>query len=190
MVNLIKILFKLINVFERENPPTFWLLIGCFGFWISPFHLETSVLTKSQQSQSVIAKNIWSVSSIGRGGVIGIGKIENFDLAFHHRLEQHFPDWEERMDYQKKQDEFYKSAMGRRKEIKRLGILDNTCYYTKEELDAIDYFQGSGFYTKQQDPKVKPNVFGTRQSLLLKMHDPILRENFLKNFNRKNNLKS
>ncbi len=92
------------------------------------------------------------------------------------------------MDYQKNQEKFYKSAMRKKKEIQRLGILDNN--FTKAELDAIDYFQGSGFYTEHQDPKVKPNVFDTRQSFLLKMHDPILRENFLKSFNyfnRQNN---
>lgn len=28
----------------------------------------------------------------------------------------------------------------KKKEIKKLGILGNTRYYIKEELDAIDYF--------------------------------------------------
>jgi hypothetical protein len=80
--------------------------------------------------------------------------------------------------------------MKKRRGIERVRKLDNARYYIKEELDAIDYFQGRGFYIKHQDPKVKPNVFDTRQSFLLKMHDPILRENFLKSLNRKNNSNS
>ena len=87
------------------------------------------------------------------------------------------------MDYQKKQEEFYKSAMKRKKEIKRLRILDNKKFYTKEKLDAMDYFNGNGFYKKEQDPKQKPNIFDTRQTFLLKMHNPILRNNFLNSLN-------
>jgi len=66
------------------------------------------------------------------------------------------------MDSQKKQEEFYKSAMRKGKEIKRVRALPNTRYYTKEKLDAIDYFQGIGFYQKCQDPKLKPSIFYTR----------------------------
>ena len=75
--------------------------------------------------------------------------------------------------------------MKRRKELKRVRIIDKKSYYTKEELDAMDYFHGTGFYQKQQDPEVKPNIFDTRQSFLLKMHDPVLRNNFLNSFNSK-----
>lgn len=114
-------------------------------------------------------------------------KKEKIDLNFHHQLGQHFPDWSNRMDYQNKQEKFYKSAMRRKQEIKRLRVLDKKSYYPKEELDAMDYFQGTGFYSKQQDPKVKPNIFDTRQSFLLKMHDDKLRNQFLDSFNRINN---
>jgi hypothetical protein len=34
--------------------------------------------------------------------------------------------------------------------------------FYKEELDAIDYFQGTDFYQKYKDPKLKPNIFDTR----------------------------
>ena len=71
----------------------------------------------------------------------------------------------------------------RKKEIKRLRLLDNKNHYTKEELDAMDYFNGTGFYQKEQDPKQKPNIFDTRQTFLLKMHNPILRNNFLNSLN-------
>ena len=64
--------------------------------------------------------------------------------------------------------------------------MDKRNRYTKEELDAIDYFQGTGFYARQQDPKMKPNIYDTRQSFLLKMHDDQMRDEFLASFNRKN----
>jgi len=93
-------------------------------------------------------------------------------------LEQHFPDWEERMNYQKKQEEFYKAAMRKQREFKRLRIKENSNLYTKEELDAMDYFYGTGSYKKYQEPAMKPNRFDTRQTFLFKMHDPLLRNNF------------
>ena len=60
-------------------------------------------------------------------------------------------------------------------------------FYTKQELDAINYFHGNKFYAKQQNQNVKPNIFDTRQSFLKKMHDPVMRKNFLNTFNSKNN---
>ena len=101
-------------------------------------------------------------------------------------MEQHFPDWSKRVDYQNKQEK-YKAAIKRKQGIKRLRVLYKKAYYPKEELDAMNYFQGTGFYSKQQDPKVKPNIFDTRQSFLLKMHDDKLRNEFLDSFNRINN---
>lgn len=77
--------------------------------------------------------------------------------------------------------------MKRKKEHKRIRVLDDKRFYSKEELDAINYFHGTGFYKKHQNPEVKPNIFDTRQTFLLKMHDPILRNNFLNIFNRINN---
>ena len=116
----------------------------------------------------------------GREDYPFLGKRKKLD--FHHQLEQYFPDWKERMDYQKKQEEFYKSAMKRKREIKRLRLLDNKDWYSKEELDAMDYFNGTGFYQKEQYPTRKPNIFDTRQTFLLKMHDDKLRNDFLNNF--------
>ena len=93
------------------------------------------------------------------------------------------------MTYQKKQEEFYKLGMRKKRELKRLKIKENSNVYTKEELNAIDYFHGTGFYTKQQHLKVKPNIFDIRQSFLLKMHDPVLHNNFLNSLKSKNYLK-
>ena len=99
------------------------------------------------------------------------GKRKKFDLAFHRRLEQHFPDWEDRINYQKKQEEFSKSALRKERELRRLRIKDTSKFYTKQELDAIDYFHGTGSYKKYQDPAMKPNIFDTRQTFLFQMHD-------------------
>ena len=189
-------MFKLIGYFlessERSYPRIFWFctLLGALLFNES---VQTFSQSQRTQTLTLIERNTASVLAINSGGgqsgsfvlQTGLGKIKNFNIVFHRRLEQYFPDWKERMDYQKKQEEFYKLAMKRRKELKTLRLLDKKYYYTKEELDAMDYFHGTGFYQKQQDPEVKPNIFDTRQSFLRKMHDPVLRNNFLNSFNSK-----
>ena len=114
---------------------------------------------------------------------------KKFDLSFHRKLEKHFPDWEDRMNFQKKQENFYKSAMKKQAELRRTRMIDRSNRYTKEELDAVSYFQGTGFYAKQQDPSEnpKPCIYDTRQTFLIKMHDNDIRRNFLKSFNRLKN---
>jgi hypothetical protein len=57
----------------------------------------------------------------------------------------------------------------------------------REKQDAINYFQSTGFYKEQQNPKTKPNIFDIRQSFLMKLHDKKLRDKFLDSFNRMNN---
>ena len=63
----------------------------------------------------------------------------------------------------------------------RLRMKEDPKFYTKEELDAIDYFQGNGIYVKYQNEKENYNIFDTRQSFLLKMHDDELRNEVLNN---------
>jgi hypothetical protein len=133
--------------------------------------------TRAAPANCFFSFSILAIDRCG-GNQTFLGKRKKFDLAFHRQLEQHFPDWEQRMDSQKKQEEFYKSAMRKEREMKNLRIKQIPAFYTKEKLDAISYFQGTGFYLKHQDPKVKPNIFDTRQSFLFKMHDPRLRKNF------------
>lgn len=57
----------------------------------------------------------------------------------------------------------------------------------REEQDAINCFQSTGFYKEQQNPKTKPNIFDIKQSFLMKLHDKKLRDKFLDSFNRMNN---
>lgn len=108
---------------------------------------------------------------------------KEFDERFHRKLEECFPDWQGRIDFQRKQEKFYKSAMKRQAALRDTKMIDIRTRYTKEELDAIAYFQGTGFYEKQQNPKTKPNIFDMRQSFLLKMHDDQIRNDFLNSFN-------
>lgn len=168
------------------------------GLTFSSFDDRSLIRFQTPQTPVIIEKNVPSVLSINSGGdggapqsdnfvlQIGLRKRKKFDITFHRRLEQHFPDWKHRVAYQKKQEDFYKSAMKKKRELKRLRIKENSNVYIKEELDAIDYFQGTGFYQKYQDPKLKPNIFDTRQTFLFKMHDPILRNNFLSSLNSEN----
>ena len=73
--------------------------------------------------------------------------------------------------------------MKKKREIKRLRIKENLKYYSKEELDAVDYFHGTGFYKKEQDRKMKPNIFDNRRSFILKMEDDEIRDKFLESDN-------
>lgn len=97
-------------------------------------------------------------------------------------LEKKFPDWLSRMDYQKKQEKLYKSAMQKKSEALRLRLKENF-NRTYQEQHVIDYFQGTGFYTKYQLKK-EPNMFDTRQSFLRKMDDKKEREKFLDSYKR------
>ena len=177
---------------ERTNP-NFWFFTCFFAIILnfSPFNPGYSI--QSPTTKPCTEKTIAGQTALricGGDGesrlALGLGKRKNFDIAFHRRLEQHFPDWKDRMDYQKKQEILYKSAMQKRREALRLRLKENF-NRTREEQDAIDYFQRTGFYKEQQNPKTKPNIFDTRQSFLMKMHDDKLRDNFLDSFNRMNN---
>ena len=156
-------------------------LLGLFSIiWIcKPISYQEVAYHKYNHQQIVV--------SVNRGGGSPSESQEKIKITkgFHRRLEQHFPDWEGRMDYQKRQEKYYKLAMRKKMELKRTKLSDKEYYYTKEELDAISYFRGTGFYKKQQDPKVHPNIFDTRQSFLRKMHDPIARKKFLDSLNNK-----
>lgn len=189
--------FRFLERFERTKPGTFWLSISFMG--LSFYCLNSSVLNDqsylfptnqtNQPVQGCLAKNqaleIW-----GGGNNLNplnlLKKRKNFDLLFHIALEREFPDWSERVNYEKNQQKFLASVIAKQKELKRLRIKDDYKFYTEQELDSIHYFQGTGFYQKKQDQDVEPNVYDTRKSFLLKMHNPKARDKFLKSFNDRN----
>lgn len=64
----------------------------------------------------------------------------------------------------------------------KIQVRSQSKFYTKEELDSIDYFHGKGFYATEQDSSKKSNIFDNRQSFLHKMHDSKLCKEFLNSF--------
>ena len=128
-----------------------------------------------------------------RGGNAGAGspssEISNKSdekQFFREMLKAYFPDRDDRVNYQKKQEKFYKSARAKFQESKRLRLSNESFLklLTVEEKDALDYFNGAGFYEKPQNSQTLPNVFDTRKSFLLKMENEKMRNQFLKAYNR------
>lgn len=97
-------------------------------------------------------------------------------------LKKYFPDWKERVDYQIKQENIYRSGLARMAEAKRCGMKFKL---NEQEQDAFDYLNGQNFYKKYQSLQVPPNIFDTRNTFLLKIEkNKIMRENFLKSYNK------
>ena len=149
--------------YSEITNPNFWFFTCLFAIILNFFPLDPVYFIQSPTTKTCIEKTVAGQTALRICGGDGesrlaliLGKRKKFDLAFYRRLEQHFPDWEERMNYQKKQEEFYKSAMRKESELKRLRIKDTSKFYTKQELDAVYYFHGTGFYKKHQDPAMKP----------------------------------
>ena len=56
--------------------------------------------------------------------------------------------------------------------------------FSPEEKDAIAYFKGTRFYADYQKLEKSPNIFDTRETFLLKMHNPEMRQQFLNDLNK------
>jgi len=181
---LFKFLYQLgliLEKFERTAPRIFWFLsLVFYTVFVSPYEAKIPPVQVCQYQ--VVSQQF---RAGGQGENLNI--IQKMDPDFHRRLERYFPDGEERMAYQESQTEFYKSAMRKKKEIIKLRMVDDLNFYSEKELDAINYFEGKSLYARCQDPSVAPNIYDTRQSFLLKMHDISSREKFLQSFNRINN---
>ena len=178
---MFKFLYQLgliLEKFERTAPRIFWFLsLVFYTVFVSPYDAK---IPQAQVCQYQVVSQQFRAG--GQGENLNI--IQKMDPDFHRRLEKYFPDWEERMAYQKNQTEFYKSARRKKKDLIKLRMADDLNVYSEKELDAINYFEGKGFYARYQDPSVAPNIYDTRQSFLLKMHDISSREKFLQSFNR------
>lgn len=163
-------LFKRFETFTKLFFSEFWLLI------LILFTAVVSLQTNEALDLKICQPELISKQLSVRGG---------FDKDLHKKLQQHFPDWEDRMLYQERQSKFYKSAYLKQKELERVRIRPTSKTYSKQELDALDYFNGCGFYKRQQDYKQPPNIFDSRESFLLKMHNTKAREKFLDYYNSK-----
>ena len=181
---------KKIIKFFTERP--LLSLVVIFLLWVSYLPLpDTNIGAVREYNKIETTISSQKALEVSRGdGLRGLfsAKREKFDLVLHVKLMKTFPDWPARMEYQKKQEEFYKSAMKKQTQLKRLRIQYTSSFYTKQEIDAINYFHGKGFYAKTQDSSIKPNIFDTRQSFLMKMHNPLMRKNFIKSFKHLNPL--
>lgn len=104
----------------------------------------------------------------------------NFDKNFHRILRKGFPDSKRRIEFEKSQLEFYNSARSKLYRDATLSMKDKMRLLSSQEHDAINYFTDQGFYRSQQDFRREPNIFDTRESFLIKMHNESNRNRFLK----------
>ena len=156
------------------------ILLFCSVLWIcKPVSYQTIVGHQNQFVQQ-------EVLLLRAGGSGEDSSDRRISIGKKILLQNLFPDWPERIAYQKEQKKFYKSAQAKLREVKNLRILDKFAMklMTVQEKDALDYFNGTGFYEKHQNPKTLPNIFDTRQSFLLKMEYREVREKFLNSFKK------
>ena len=179
-----KHIFALNKVLKIVKERLLLSLVLVFGLLVNYLLLPDSKIVGYNQLETTTSPQTILVAGGDGFTTLFSAKKEKFDLVLHVKLMQTFPDWPARMNYQKTQEEFYKSVIKKQAQLKRLRIQSIDGFYTKEEVDAINYFHGKGFYAKEQDPSSKPNIFDTRQSFLLKMHNPVMRKNFLKSLKR------
>lgn len=104
----------------------------------------------------------------------------NFDKNFHKILRKGFTDSKRRIEFEKFQLEFYNSATSKLYRAPTLSMKDKMRLLYPEERDAINYFIGQSFYRSQQYFRTEPNIFDTRESFLIKMHNESNRNRFLK----------
>ena len=137
LIIVIIILAPFFERLERQYGNDFWAVITSFSLGIL-FLFSTESEFQITQTPTIIEKNVSSVLSIKSGGggskqnsgsfvlETGLGKRKEFDIVFHRLLEQHFPDWNERIAYQKRQEEFYKSAEKKKTRITKITHQRNT----------------------------------------------------------------
>ena len=153
---------------------TFLIVISFFVIVVVPYHIDND--NRMKDSTAIL--------QVLRGGS---AKPKNFDKNFHRILQKGFPDWEGRMEYEKKQRDIYNSAQNKLK-ISPLELSSSKEFFSAEEKDAIAYFEGTGFYQYYQKIEKRPNIYDTRETFLLKMHDQYARDKFLNSLQLKSKL--
>lgn len=157
------------------------VLVSLFGFL-----LGTILNPHSNPEFNSYENSISVVKSLRAGGSQKYPS--NFDKNFHRILQKGFPDSKTRVEYEESQRKFYKSARSKLYRTPTLTMQDKYKLLSPEEQDAINYFTGEGFYRYKQDLRTKPNVFDTRESFLLKMHDESNRNRFLNSLQESDSL--
>ncbi len=96
-----------LEYFEKNNP-NFYLFTVLFEIILNFLPLNPGYFIQSPINKACIEKTVAGQTALRISGgdgestltlVLGKGKKKKFDLAFHRDLEQHFPNWEERMNY-------------------------------------------------------------------------------------------
>lgn len=202
MIRVILLLGKFLEEWERENSKIFWSGIILLAITFSscdqiqfktiktPTIVEknTTLVYKQKPIEEILKdSNIFLMeeSLMCRGGTQMSEKNSNFEIP-PDLLKRFFPDWKERVEYQIDRTKACKSAHKKLKEAQRLRLAPSmyTSLLDQNEKDALDYFSGNGFYAYHQNPKVKPNIFDTRRSFLVKMQNRQMREKFLSSYHR------
>ena len=159
---------KLILKYFKQIPVIFIFFVFV---WLNVNHSRDVPLDSNERSSTVYA--------LIRGG--GSKKYpKKFDANFHRILRKGFPDSAARIEFETAQLKLYKSARFKLNTLPLVTTKKKMKTLSPEEKDAIDYVTGKGFYRYQQNLQTKPNKFDTRESFLLKMHDPANRDRFLK----------
>ena len=188
-----KKLFRVLDNLERKLQQYFWLpvsIIACssFSFSNSNYYRSSSNLTpvtilEVKPKISVASTNAIAING---GDQSNHGKRKESTAEFLLRLDNTFPDWEERRAYEAIQAKFYASAMAKKQQFKQTMMKKDVRVYTdiwsKEELNAINYYQGTGVFQKYQNPNVKPNIYDTRKTFILKMRNQSMRLRFMRSY--------
>ena len=114
---------------------TFLILISFFVIVVFPSYDQYGINNDNRMKDSI------SFVQFLRGGHY---KSKHFDKNFHRILQKGFPDWEGRIEYEKKQRDLSNSAQNKLK-MSPLGISSSEELFSAEEKDVIAYFQGTGF---------------------------------------------
>lgn len=198
LVVLLVVLLFWLKENENLNMAAIFLLFVIISNLVLPLPKNNSPITKTKVltqkpivSEKVLGNAALELSRGGGEGGLNLEsyqfseKTQKFEFLVTGKLWTVFPDWTNRMNYEEEQKKVYKKAMQKQKEIHKLfpiPMKNSSKFYTTQELNAINYFNGQGFYAKHQDPSMPPNIYDTRTSFLIKMQDPMMRKNFLKNF--------
>lgn len=148
------------------------LVILCFSFPAAVISQEYEISISATDSTFLVS--YW-------GGCNRKKLTDNYSSRFHKVLKSHFPDMSGRISYESERIKTYHLAQRKLRYYSKFKIT-----LTADEQDAINYVKGTGVYENYQKLTTAPNIFDTRQSFLLKMHDPKVRAKFLKSYNRIN----
>ena len=130
---------------KRKKSTTIFILSIFSILWICkpiPYESVSHLQDTHYQDQKIV-----TVLQTPSGG----GQDDKRDVGRKILLEKLFPDWPDRVDFQKNQQKLFDSGRKKLISAKRVRV---KIKITPEEQDTFDYFSGTGFYKKYQMPKL------------------------------------